>query len=373
MGKLYQHILEFIQCQSKFRSFETTQVFLSFDIDILHSAADKLRCLELFEYSNTYCRHDDLIFMDDTKSDAICKLICNQKNLENVCLAFGDLLLNETSLQLISKALYTQASSLRAFGISSANANVWGIVSFGQYTNLQFVLLHRCKLFSLHPLQLDAFSRLRGLKLVDVCVNSNSICALLGSVKECLDHLFVGFYTEDVLNENWYTEIWKTCATNTPHLVELSISLKVISHHIPIIQAALPLWQHLRNLSVLCAETAKILPDDYFKETSTLLLLLGRNMPKSVKSFTLSGHCSQYPEELVTFLAICSTSLESLNLSGQYISDEVINALLNHMGHSLKSVQIQMNKAYLSDEVKLIVMKNKIVVHNFLSMKILKA
>src|SRR5205085_11235039 len=95
------------------------------------------------------------------------------------------------------------------------------------------------------------------------------ICALHGNVKENLK-------TISVKDIKYDTDLWRTCAVNTPNLTKLEVRIELKSY-IPLIQNGLPLWQNLESLSIVICGT------QFGKENngllSRVLLSLGENLP----------------------------------------------------------------------------------------------
>jgi len=188
------------------------------------------------------------------------------------------------------------------------------------------------------------FSNLRVLKLEELETNTYGIGALFRNVKECLDTLSVKRIQN--VAELWNNvELWTICATNTPYLTNLEIQLS-LNVYIQLIQSVLPLWQHLRRLSIAIRGAKK-----HYELIPKILLLLGQNLPKSVKSLVLENSYQLSLDMFVNFLSSCLVDLESISITNNAFDDDFAKALLKYVGHSLKSVFLH-GQVTLSPEMK---------------------
>ncbi|CAG8467973.1 9555_t:CDS:1 [Paraglomus occultum] len=316
-----------------------------FHPDILHRAATTVTNLESFEFECTW----ESAYIDGTEwCDAISNFISKQKGLKVARLNL-ELQNNEMSLQPVWKGLCTQAKTLREikilFNIQDRDAH--DLLEFlGYCTNLHHVEMFCCELRVQSPMKLQStmFSNLRVLKLEELDTNTYGIGALFKNVKESLDTLSVKRIQN--ATELWNNvELWIICATNTPYLTNLEIQLS-LNVYIPLIQTVLPLWLHLKRLSIAIRGTKQ-----HYELIPKILLLLGQHLPKSVKALVLENSYQLSLDMLVNFLSSCLIDLESISITNNAFDDGFAKALLKYMGHSLKSVFLH-GQVTISPEMK---------------------
>ncbi|CAG8560198.1 3734_t:CDS:2 [Paraglomus occultum] len=264
---------------NRLRRFEVGQMFRP---DILNSAAEKLKKLDFFKIDVSGCT----TLTDANRwCDAISKLICQQEKLKAVSLSL-DFQSHGVSSKPVWQALYSQKDCLKKIKITHLSS--YDILAFlGRFTKLRYVKLKHCSLDPPCPLQLpsNAFSHLYTLKLCGVKINIFGFNAILGNLKENLTTLSIKQVCDP--DQTCYAETWKSCATSTPKLVSLEVDI-CLQNSITFMQAVLPLWRHLKDLSIFICNMHACHQDDEIS-TTMLLALVTDNISAIGKRYII-GH-----------------------------------------------------------------------------------
>ncbi|CAG8505193.1 3766_t:CDS:1 [Paraglomus brasilianum] len=312
---------------NQLRRFEFGQMFRP---DILNSAAEKLKKLDFFKIDGSDCT----TLADANRwCDAISKLICQQEKLEAVSLSL-DFQSHGISSKPVWQALYAQKNYLKKVKITCLSS--FDILALlGHFTNLCYIKLKCCSLYPPYPLQLpsNAFSHLHTLKLCDVKINRYGFNAILGNLKESLTTLSIRQVCD--MDQKYYAETWKACAMNTPKLVSLEVDV-YLQNSITFMQTVLPLWRHLKDLSVFICKIHSSHQDDEIPVR--ILLALGINLPLSVKCLKVGINYQLSLEILTTFLSNYTENLEFFTLSINLYDNTYIDSLLEYTKIDLRDI-----------------------------------